>query len=130
MSTESERIARLADLLRAKGLSQRAFAHRIGYSGQAVNQMLRGKRGVSAECALKIQEGFGVRATWLLDGTDPRNVWQEATTTTTEGPGVGEPPILKCPRCYCDLDLRETPCPRCQLPIDWPDSEHPASGRR
>jgi addiction module HigA family antidote len=49
----------LADELQALGLSARKFAGHIGVPPNAVTGILNGKRGISAEMALRLGRAFG-----------------------------------------------------------------------
>jgi addiction module HigA family antidote len=49
----------LADELEALGLSARKFADHIGVPPNAVTSILNGKRGISAEMALRLGRAFG-----------------------------------------------------------------------
>ncbi|MGA2499004.1 MAG: HigA family addiction module antitoxin [Tepidisphaeraceae bacterium] len=56
--------------LQARGWSQRVFASRIGRPVQAVNEIIRGRRRITAETALALGEVFGTSAElWMgLEG--------------------------------------------------------------
>jgi antitoxin HigA-1 len=49
----------LEEFLRPLGLSQAALARHLGISVVRVNELIRGKRGVSAETAWLLGEAFG-----------------------------------------------------------------------
>ena len=44
----------LEEFLRPGGISQRAFARRIGWTVAKLNELIKGKRGVTAESALDL----------------------------------------------------------------------------
>ena len=52
----------LEEFLIPKGLSQRAFAEKLGWTNARLNELIRGKRGVSAESALDLAEALGTSA--------------------------------------------------------------------
>ncbi len=52
----------LEEFLEPAGLSQAAFAERIGWNKTRVNEFIRGKRGVTAEAALDLAEALGTSA--------------------------------------------------------------------
>jgi transcriptional regulator with XRE-family HTH domain len=49
------KVAQIGPLLKARGLTQAALAHRLGVSRVHVTQMLSGKRRMSAETLQKVQ---------------------------------------------------------------------------
>ena len=52
----------LKDELQARGISQKKFAALIGVAYPALNEILNGKRPVTAEYALKIEAATGIPA--------------------------------------------------------------------
>lgn len=52
----------LKDELDARGISQRSFAALIGCSCSFINEIVKGKRPVSTETALKIEAATGIKA--------------------------------------------------------------------
>lgn len=52
----------LEEFLEPAGLSQAAFAERIGWTRTRLNEFIRGKRGVTAEAALDLAEALGTSA--------------------------------------------------------------------
>ena len=44
----------LEEFLRPGGMTQRAFARRIGWTAAKLNELIQGKRGVTAESALDL----------------------------------------------------------------------------
>ncbi len=52
----------LEEFLEPAGLTQRAFAQRIGWTRARLNELIRGKRGVTAEAALDLSEALGTSA--------------------------------------------------------------------
>jgi addiction module HigA family antidote len=65
----------LEEFLEPLGMSQAAFAEKIGWTKARLNELIRGKRGVTAEVALDLAEVLGTsaklwmnfRATYDLD---------------------------------------------------------------
>ena len=49
----------LEEFLKPMGITQRRLAEHIGVSVQRVNEIVRGKRGVTAETAWLLSEAFG-----------------------------------------------------------------------
>lgn len=49
----------LEDFLAPKGLSQRAFATEIGWTVTRLNELIKGKRGISADSALDLAATLG-----------------------------------------------------------------------
>ncbi len=52
----------LEEFLEPAGLTQKAFAQRIGWTRARLNELIRGKRGVTAEAALDLSEALGTSA--------------------------------------------------------------------
>jgi len=61
--------SRLAELVKATGLSQGNFAARIDASPAFVSDIIRGVKRPGAEFLYRIREAFGVSVDWLLDGS-------------------------------------------------------------
>lgn len=65
----------LEEFLEPSGMSQAAFAEKIGWTKARVNELVRGKRGVTAEAALDLADVLGtspklwmnLQATYDLD---------------------------------------------------------------
>lgn len=56
----------LAEELEARGLSLRAFALAIGQPTRVVSDIVRMKRGISADIAVSLERGLGISArTWM-----------------------------------------------------------------
>jgi len=49
----------LAELLDERGLAQAEFARHLNETKTKINEIIRGKRGISAEAALKFSRAFG-----------------------------------------------------------------------
>lgn len=49
----------LEEFLEPLGMSQAAFAREIGWTKARLNELIRGKRGVTAEAALDLAEALG-----------------------------------------------------------------------
>ena len=56
----------LEDCLKPMKISQKAFALRIGISPTYLSDILNGKRGISAEMALKFEAALGISAEFWL----------------------------------------------------------------
>jgi addiction module HigA family antidote len=52
----------LEEFLEPAGLSQAAFARQLGWTRARLNELIRGKRGISAESALDLSEALGTSA--------------------------------------------------------------------
>lgn len=56
----------LSEELEVRGMSQRELARRIGRPFQVVNEIVRGRKSITAETALQLEAEFGTRAyIWL-----------------------------------------------------------------
>lgn len=58
--------ATLADEIEARGLSQAELARRMGRPVQVVNEIVRGKKAITAETALGLEDVLGVAAHFWL----------------------------------------------------------------
>lgn len=57
----------LADELEELGLSQSALASHIGVLPKTVNEICRGKRGISAEMAIRLSQALGASPNFWLN---------------------------------------------------------------
>ncbi len=57
----------LEEFLRPLGMTQVALAERIGVSFPRVNEIVRGKRGVTPDTALRLERLFGMEAQFWLN---------------------------------------------------------------
>jgi addiction module HigA family antidote len=57
----------LHDFMEPLGLSQSALARAIGATAMRVNQIVRGRRAITADTALRLSRYFGTRPGWWLD---------------------------------------------------------------
>lgn len=65
----------LEEFLEPQGMSQAEFARRIGWTKARLNELIRGKRGITAEAALDLADALGtspkiwmnLQATYDLD---------------------------------------------------------------
>jgi addiction module HigA family antidote len=61
----------LEEFLQPAGMTQTAFAKKLGWTRARLNELIRGKRGVTADAALDLAEALGTPSKlWLnLQGT-------------------------------------------------------------
>ena len=52
----------LEEFLEPQGLSQAAFAERIGWTRSRLNELIKGKRGITAAAALDLADALGTSA--------------------------------------------------------------------
>ena len=52
----------LEEFLEPAGVSQAAFARQLGWTKARLNELIRGKRGITAESALDLSEALGTSA--------------------------------------------------------------------
>lgn len=65
----------LEEFLEPMGMSQAAFAEKIGWTKAKLNELIKGKRGITADSALDLSEALGTspklwmnfQSTWDLD---------------------------------------------------------------
>jgi addiction module HigA family antidote len=56
----------LEEFLEPGGMTQAAFAERIGWTRARLNELIRGKRGITAESALDLADALGTSAkVWM-----------------------------------------------------------------
>lgn len=56
----------LAEEIAARGMSQKALAEKMGRPLQAINEIVLGKKQITAETALQLEDALGVSAeTWM-----------------------------------------------------------------
>ena len=70
----------LEEFLKPMGLTQRAFALHIGWTYARLNEIIRGKRGVTAESALTLGDAFDVEPTFWLNLQKNWELWQAVQT--------------------------------------------------
>ena len=124
---------RLAQFIRARGLSQAQLARDLGYSRAYINQIIHGSENLSEACVEKLGEVYALSRQWLLRGEgDPfggLTTTEAGSTITAAGvdpstaPGErkGARPIVLCPGCHQSLPFGAPECPHCGLALDWPD---------
>ena len=49
----------LEEFLRPAGMSQASFARQVGWTKARLNELIKGKRGITAEAALDLAEALG-----------------------------------------------------------------------
>jgi addiction module HigA family antidote len=52
----------LEEFLVPEGITQSAFAEKVGWTRARLNELIKGKRGISAEAALDLAEALGTSA--------------------------------------------------------------------
>ena len=52
----------LEEFLQPQGITQTAFAERLGWTRARLNELIRGKRGITADSALDLAEALGTSA--------------------------------------------------------------------
>jgi addiction module HigA family antidote len=66
----------LEEFLRPLEISQSAFAIRLGISFPRLNEIVRGKRGVTPDTALRLERVLGMRAEFWLGLQLDWDLWQ------------------------------------------------------
>jgi antitoxin HigA-1 len=57
----------LEEFLKPMGITQQQLANELGVSYQRVNELVRGKRGITAETALRLSKFFGTTAGFWMN---------------------------------------------------------------
>jgi addiction module HigA family antidote len=52
----------LEEFLQPMGMTQTAFAEKLGWTRAKLNELIKGKRGVTADSALDLAQAFGTSA--------------------------------------------------------------------
>lgn len=65
----------LKEFLEEYGESQSAFARRIGVSFVRLHEIIRGKRGVTVDTALRLEKGTGMDASFWLNLQSDWDLW-------------------------------------------------------
>ena len=66
----------LEEFLKPLGISQSAFAIRLGVSFPRLNEIIRGRRGVSTDTALRLARVLGTSADFWLGLQQDWDLWQ------------------------------------------------------
>ena len=72
------------DFLPDYGLTTSGLAEALGVSRQTINELLRGRRAVSPEMALRLSRLFGNSAEFWLNGQRAVDLWDAAQAIKTE----------------------------------------------
>ena len=72
----------LEEFLQPGGMTQTAFSEQLGWTRARLNELIKGKRGITAESALDLAEALGtspklwmnLQATWDLDQAMKRRI--------------------------------------------------------
>jgi antitoxin HigA-1 len=57
----------LEQYIEPKGVSQRGFARRLGWTPRKLNEIVKGKRGISASAAIDLAEALGTTPEFWLN---------------------------------------------------------------
>ena len=68
----------LEEFLKPLGVSQSAFAKRLGVSYPRLNEVVRSRRGVTPDMALRLARVTGMSADFWLGLRQDRDLWQAA----------------------------------------------------
>lgn len=66
----------LYDELEARGLSQKHFAELLGLKSNMLNEIIKGKRRITPQLALKLEAGLGISADFWLKGQQMYDLYQ------------------------------------------------------
>jgi transcriptional regulator with XRE-family HTH domain len=118
----------LRGLLTKFGLTQTAFAESIGFAVSQVNDVIKKRKRLSRDMAVRVSEVYGVRLDFLLKGQGQPFEDDPLTTTTTAMPraraGVTPHTVYTCDSCQAIVPEGTASCPRCGAQLEWEaDSE-------
>jgi phage repressor protein C with HTH and peptisase S24 domain len=139
MAVISEELAKFFEI---KGLSQKQVAERMGTSSTYVNAILNGRKAVGKKQAQRMENLFGLSASWLLTGQGEMLTPQGQTPAGAEGAlpasDDGRPelytvlllPISAQGGSFNDfvVSVKESDCERIVSPIKGADFAIPVSG--
>jgi len=74
----------LEEFLRPLGMSQSEFAGRLGVSFPRLNEIIRGKRGVTPDTALRLERVLGMSAGFWLGLQQDWDLWHAARGKSAE----------------------------------------------
>lgn len=66
----------LKEFIEPLGLTQKAFAEHLGWTYAKLNEIVHGKRGVTAESALALGDAFKMEASFWLNLQMNYDLWQ------------------------------------------------------
>jgi HTH-type transcriptional regulator/antitoxin HigA len=66
----------LAEELEARGLTQKALAEAMGRPPKVVNEIIAGKKAITAETALQLEAALGISALFWLNGQSRWDLFQ------------------------------------------------------
>jgi addiction module HigA family antidote len=81
----------LEEFLKPLGVSQATFAIRLGVSSPRLNEIVRGKRGVTADTALRLAQVLGMPADFWLGLQQDWELWQALRSQRAAAIGALEP---------------------------------------
>lgn len=81
----------LEEFLKPLGISQSAFAIRLGVSFPRLNEIVRGKRGVTADTALRLEQVTRMRAEFWLGLQTDWDLWHALRSGAAARIGKLEP---------------------------------------
>lgn len=65
----------LADFLEPMGVTQSRLAKHLGWTYARINEIVNGKRGISAETALSLSEAFGTTVDFWVNLQSTYDLW-------------------------------------------------------
>lgn len=81
----------LEEFLKPLGMSQSAFAVRLGISFPRLNEIIRGKRGVTPDTALRLARVLGMSADFWLGLQQDWDLWHAMRSKQAAGIAELEP---------------------------------------
>ena len=81
----------LEEFLKPLGISQSAFARRLGASYPRLNEIVRGKRSVTPDTALRLAQVTGMEADFRCGLQQDRDLWQALTAERAAAIALLEP---------------------------------------
>ena len=85
------------EFLRPLGLSQSAFARRLGVSYPRLNEVIRGKRAITPDTALRLERVLGMPADFWLGLQQDWDLWQARQTADATVLARLEPVLTDAP---------------------------------
>ena len=96
----------LAEELEARAMTQRSLARAIGRPEQVINEIVRGRKGITAETALQLSEALGISAEFWMNLQS--NYALTLARQATGGGRGGRAPVVRRPTMHQKARLRRT----------------------
>jgi|NGEPerStandDraft_9_1074522.scaffolds.fasta_scaffold91663_1 antitoxin HigA-1 len=91
----------VAHFLEDLGLSQAEVARALGLTANRLNEVVKGKRGISADTALRLAAYFGTTAQFWLNVQDAWDLWHELKRGSRTYLAIRQPQAVRAAAASC-----------------------------